>query len=48
MTIAIVLSLGVGMTSRIGPDFSVSRTLVFLPFFVAGHLHGKRSWPGQT
>lgn len=42
MTIAIALCLGVGITSRIGVDYSLSRTLVFLPFFVAGHLHGQR------
>ncbi len=38
---SIVISLVAGMIDWVGYPFSVSRTLVFLPFFVAGFTHGK-------
>jgi fucose 4-O-acetylase-like acetyltransferase len=37
---SIVLSLAVGCIPSVGVEFSLSRTFVFLPFFVAGHRYG--------
>ena len=41
---SIALALLAGFTPEIGTAFSVSRTLVFLPFFVAGWLAKDRGW----
>ncbi len=40
---AVALSLGAGLVSWVGYPFSLSRTCVFLPCFVAGHLT-PRAW----
>lgn len=39
---AMAIALGAGCIKDIEYPFSLSRTLVFLPFFVAGHLYGER------
>jgi fucose 4-O-acetylase-like acetyltransferase len=39
--LSIVLALAAGFSSWIGYELSLSRTLVFLPFFVAGHLSAR-------
>lgn len=41
---SIVLALGSGLLPAVGTAFSASRTLVFLPFFVAGWLIRDRGW----
>lgn len=41
---SIVLALAGGLTPAIGTEFSASRTLCFLPFFVAGFLARDRGW----
>lgn len=51
--VAVLLSLAVGIVPLYGYHLSFSRTFVFLPFFVAGHLYGwslfkilpKAGWP---
>ncbi|AKQ70836.1 membrane protein, putative [Myxococcus hansupus] len=43
LTWAVALSLGAGMLAWVGYPFSLSRTFVFLPCFVAGHLM-PRTW----
>lgn len=42
ITAALVVSLAAGFDGDIGYDYSLSRTLVFLPFFVLGHFAGRR------
>lgn len=42
VTVALVISLAVGFDGDIGYDYSLSRTLVFLPYFVLGHFAGRR------
>lgn len=42
LVLACALALAAGLIPWIGRDLSLSRTLVFLPFFVAGHLYGAR------
>lgn len=39
---AVAIALVAGCIKDVQYPFSLSRTLVFLPFFVAGHLHGER------
>lgn len=41
---SVVLALGSGLLPAVGTAFSASRTLVFLPFFVAGWLIKDRGW----
>lgn len=41
---SIVLALAAGLSPAIGSEFSASRTLCFLPFFVAGWLAKDRGW----
>lgn len=41
---SIVLALAAGLTPAIGSEFSASRTLCFLPFFVAAWLAKDRGW----
>lgn len=41
LVLSVALSLGAGMVDAVGYPFSLSRTLVFLPFFVLGFTHGK-------
>lgn len=45
---SIVLALLGGFSPAIGTEFSVSRTLVFLPFFVLGWLAKDRGWLDGT
>lgn len=40
--VAVAIALLAGCIKDVEYPFSLSRTLVFLPFFVAGHLHGER------
>lgn len=42
VVLACMLALACGAVTSIGYPLSLSRTFVFLPFFVAGHLHGAR------
>lgn len=42
LLLACALALAAGLIPMIGRDLSLSRTLVFLPFFVAGNLYGQR------
>ncbi|MEB4615259.1 acyltransferase family protein [Leucobacter sp. M11] len=44
LTVSVVLALAAGLSPAIGVDFSASRTLCFLPFFVAGWLVKERGW----
>lgn len=44
LVVSIVLALVAGFTPAIGTQFSASRTLCFLPFFVAGWLAKDRGW----
>ncbi len=44
LLVSIGLALGAGLLPGIGGDFSASRTLCFLPFFVAGWLIRDRGW----
>ena len=39
---SIVIAIVAGWSESIGYPFSLSRTLYFMPFFVAGHLYGQR------
>lgn len=49
MSLSIFAALVAGLLP-VGTDFSGSRTLVFLPFFIAGHLYGRRvaHWAQQA
>ncbi len=38
LLVSLALAIGVGFFNRIGYDWSLSRTAVFMPFFIAGHL----------
>lgn len=42
LLVSCLIALAAGLVSDIGYPFSFSRTLVFLPFFVCGHLHGRQ------
>ncbi|WP_372700052.1 acyltransferase family protein [Arthrobacter sp. JSM 101049] len=42
LALSVAVSLGAGMVDAVGYPFSLSRTLVFLPFFVAGFTHGRK------
>lgn len=42
LLISIIVAIGGGLISSAGYPLSTSRTLIFLPFFVAGHLYGNR------
>ena len=42
LTISVLVALGIGMIPGVGYPLSACRTLVFLPFFVAGSLYGQR------
>lgn len=42
LLVAIGIALVAGCIKDVSYPFSLSRTLVFLPFFVAGHLYGER------
>ncbi|MHC8315687.1 acyltransferase family protein [Pseudomonas sp. LB3P31] len=42
LLISTAVAVGAGLLSWAGYPLSVSRTLVFLPFFVAGQVHGRR------
>lgn len=42
LPVAVGLALAAGYGERIGYDFSLSRTLYFFPFFLAGHLGRER------
>ncbi|MFA7498588.1 MAG: acyltransferase family protein [Leucobacter sp.] len=44
LLVSIVLALAGGLSPVIGTEFSAARTLVFLPFFVAGWLIRDRGW----
>ncbi|MBL3700019.1 acyltransferase family protein [Leucobacter luti] len=44
LLVSIIVALGAGILPAIGTDFSASRTLAFLPFFVAGWLARQRGW----
>lgn len=44
VTISIVIGLLSGLSPHIGTEFSVSRTLAFLPFFVVGWAGKDRGW----
>lgn len=44
MLLAIALALAAGFTPVIGTQFSASRTLCFMPFFLAGWLITNRGW----
>lgn len=41
LALSVLISLAAGMVDAVGYPFSLSRTLVFLPFFVAGFTHGR-------
>ncbi len=41
---SIVVALVSGLSPAVGTEFSASRTLIFLPFFVAGWLIKERAW----
>lgn len=44
LVFSVVLALAAGLSPAIGTQFSASRTLSFLPFFVAGWLAMNRGW----
>ncbi|MHC9085633.1 acyltransferase family protein [Luteimonas sp. RIT-PG2_3] len=48
LAISCLVALLAGMVSDIAYPFSFSRTLVFLPFFVCGHLYGVRLSTGGS
>ncbi len=48
LVLSFVVAVAGGWISDIGYPFSFSRTLVFLPFFVAGHLYGRRRPAGRA
>ncbi len=41
LIISILVALAAGLVDNWGYAFSISRTLVFFPFFLAGHIYGK-------
>jgi len=43
LALSVAVSLTAGMGDAVGYPFSLSRTLVFLPFFVAGFTHGQKA-----
>lgn len=43
LALSVAISLTAGMGGAVGYPFSLSRTLVFLPFFVAGFTHGQKA-----
>lgn len=45
IAIAVVIALAVGLSTGINSAYSASRTLVFFPFFVAGHVLGMPGRP---
>ena len=47
LLLSAVIALAAGCWNGIGYPFSLSRTLVLLPFFVAGHQAGRRRKAGQ-
>lgn len=47
LLVSVLLALGAGFIPAIGTDLSISRTLFFLPFFVAGYLAKDRDWAKQ-
>ncbi|NLA64819.1 MAG: acyltransferase family protein [Leucobacter sp.] len=44
LVFSVVLALFAGLSPAVGTQFSASRTLCFLPFFVAGYLALHRGW----
>ena len=42
LAVAVGITLAAGYAKYIGPDLSLSRTLYFFPFFLAGYLWGQR------
>src|SRR5690606_25938692 len=44
LVFSIVIALLAGLSPEIGTPFSASRTLCFMPFFVAGWLVKNRGW----
>lgn len=44
LLVSVLLALVAGILPAIGTDFSASRTLAFLPFFMAGWLARERGW----
>lgn len=44
LVVSILVALGAGLSPSFGAEFSFSRTLCFLPFFVAGWLIRERGW----
>lgn len=40
--LSVIVALAAGLIDEIGMEFSMSRTLVFFPAFMFGHLYGKR------
>lgn len=44
LVFSVVLALAAGLSPSVGTQFSASRTLCFLPFFVAGWLITNRGW----
>lgn len=40
LLVSTIIAFGAGLIPWAGYDLSISRTIVFLPFFVAGHLYG--------
>lgn len=44
LVFSVVLALIAGLSPAIGTQFSASRTLCFMPFFVAGYLAMNRGW----
>lgn len=44
LAISIAIALGAGLIPWAGYPLSIARTLVFLPFFVAGAIYGKQVW----
>lgn len=48
LVLAVLVAVAAGWVRDIGYPFSLSRTLVFFPFFLAGHLHGPRRPQGPA
>lgn len=44
LLVSVAVSLGGGLLLSVGPEFSVSRTLALLPFFVLGWAMRQREW----
>jgi fucose 4-O-acetylase-like acetyltransferase len=42
LALSVLVALTAGYVDAIGPGLSLSRTLVFFPAFLVGHLHGER------